>query len=165
MVSMTTKSIEGGAVPSGDLDPHDSLGFHCALTFRAFTAALERRLEGSRVSPTQFIALAHLIALGPMAQAELAGHLSITAASAVRLVDRMERDGWVARRPDRVDRRVKRVVPTAEARRMWRRISRHGRAVLEEAYAGIDRREITRAMRLLERVRANLKAGARGGAV
>ncbi len=140
------------------LDPRESLGFHCALTFRAFTAALERRLVGSGVSPTQFAALAHLIALGPMAQASLAGHLAITPASAVRLVDRMERDGWVVREADPADRRVKRVVPTAEARRAWGRISRHGRAVVDEAHAGIEAAEIARVMKLLARVRANLGA-------
>jgi len=140
------------------LDPRESLGFHCALTFRAFTAALERRLAGSGVSPTQFVALAHLIALGPMPQAELAGHLAITPASAVRLVDRMERDGWVVREADPADRRVKRVVTTAEARRVWGRISRHGRAVVDEAYKGIEAAEIARVMELLARVRANLGA-------
>jgi len=140
------------------LDPRESLGFHCALTFRAFTAALERRLTGSGVSPTQFVALAHLIALGPMPQASLAGHLAITPASAVRLVDRMERDGWVVREADPADRRVKRVAPTAEARRVWGRISRHGRAVVDEAYGGIKTAEITRVMELLARVRANLGA-------
>ena len=139
------------------LDPQESLGFHCALTFRAFTAALERRLAGSGVSATQFVALAHLIALGPMVQASLAGRLGITPASAVRLIDRMERDGWVARQADPEDRRVKRVVPTDEARAMWRSVSRHGRAVLGQAYRGIEPQEITRAMHLLERVRANLE--------
>jgi len=140
------------------LDPRESLGFHCALTFRAFTAALDRRLAGSGVSPTQFVALAHLIALGPMAQTELAGHLAITPASAVRLVDRMERDGWVVREADPADRRVNRVVPTAEARRVWGRISRHGRTLLAQAYEGIDAAEIARVMELLARVRANLGA-------
>lgn len=139
------------------LDPRESLGFHCALTFRAFTAVLERRLAGSGVSPTQFVALAHLIALGPMVQAELAGHLSITPASVVRLVDRMERDGWVERQADPQDRRVKRIVPTAEARQVWRRMSRYGKAVLEQAYGGIDAGEITQVMGVLARVRENLE--------
>ncbi len=141
------------------LDPHDSLGFHCALTFRAFTAALERRLAGSGMSPAQFIALAHLIALGPLPQAELAARLAVTPASAVRLVDRMERDGWVVRQPDPTDRRVKRVVLTDEARQVWRHVSRHGRMVLGQAYAGIEPWEITQVMHILERVRANLEGG------
>jgi len=139
------------------LDPQDSLGFHCALTFRAFTAALERRLAGTGMSPTQFVALAHLTALGPMVQAELAARLAVTPATAVRLVDRMERDGWVVRQADPKDRRVKRVVLTDEARQVWRRVSRHGRVVLGQAYAGIEPREITRVMGVLARVRANLE--------
>lgn len=140
------------------LDPQDSLGFHCALTFRAFTAALEKRLAGTGVSPSQFLALSHLMVFGSLVQAELAGHLSITPASAVRLIDRMERDGWVERQPDRQDRRVKRVVPTKEAASVWDRISALGREVLEQAYRDLPPVQIEAVKRVLLKLRRNLEA-------
>jgi MarR family transcriptional regulator, transcriptional regulator for hemolysin len=138
------------------LDPYESLGFHCNLTLKAFIAALETRLKGTGVTPVQHIALAHLTALGPLSQVELADRLSITAATAVRLVDRMERDGWVVRRSDPIDARIKRIVLTEEANEVWQKISEAARALLEDAYRGVHPAEIETVKRVLERVRRNL---------
>jgi hypothetical protein len=62
-------------------DPYESLGFHCNMTFKAFFGALEENLRGTGVSPAQFVALAQLIACGPLSQAELVSRLSITPAT------------------------------------------------------------------------------------
>ncbi len=138
------------------LDPYESLGFLCNLTFKAFVSVLERKLKGTQVSRAQFLALAHLTALGPLSQRELSNLLSIAPATAVRLVDRMERDGWVTRQVDPDDRRVKRVVPTDRASEVWEEVSKSGRATLEQAYRGIQPEEIETVKRILERLRRNL---------
>ncbi len=138
------------------LDPYESLGFHCSLTFKAFRAALEAKLEGAGVTPVEHMALAHLTALGPLSQVELADRLSITAATAVRLVDRMERDGWVVRRSDPADVRVKRLVLTEKAAEVWEVLSQFGRELLEQAYKGVHPAEIEITKRVLARVRKNL---------
>ncbi len=140
------------------LDPYESLGFHCNLTFKAFVAVLGEKLKGTGVSRAQFLALAHLTALGPLSQAELADRLSITPATAVRLVDRMERDGWVVRQTDSDDARVKRVVPTEKAAQAWEEVSQAGRSLLNQAYRGVHPSEIETVKRVLERVRRNLGA-------
>ena len=139
------------------LDPHESLGFHCSLTFRAFMRAVEAKLKGTGVSPAQFLALAHLIALGPLSQSELVDRLSITAATGVRLIDRMERDGWVKRQPSPEDARIKLVTPTRRSAEVWEKVSRAGREVLDQAYKGVHPAEIETVKRVLERVRRNLK--------
>jgi MarR family transcriptional regulator for hemolysin len=138
------------------LDPYESIGFLCNLTFKAFVSVLEHRLRGTQVSRAQFLALAHLTALGPMSQRELSNLLSITSATAVRLLDRMERDGWVKRQMDQDDRRVKRVVLTDRAAEVWEEVSQCGRATLEQAYRGIQPGEIETVKRILERMRHNL---------
>ncbi|MGA2110402.1 MAG: MarR family transcriptional regulator [Syntrophorhabdales bacterium] len=140
------------------LDPYESLGFHCGLTFKAFIASVEGKLKGTGVSPAQFLALAHLVALGPLSQTELVDRLSITKATGVRLVDRMERDGWVVRQADSTDGRIKRVVPTEKALQAWEKVSQAGREVLEQAYRGIHPAEIETVKRVLGRVRKNLGA-------
>ena len=137
-------------------DPQESLGFHCNITLKAFLGALERKLKGTGISPAQYVALAHLIALGPMSQSDLVDRLSITRATGVRLIDRMERDGWVRRSPDPKDGRVKLVVPTEQASQIWKIISRSGRAVMAQAYRKVDPVEIEMVKRVLERVRENL---------
>lgn len=140
------------------LDPYESLGFHCNLTLKAFLSALEDRLNGTGVSPAQFMAMAHLTALGAMSQRALSNLLSITPATAVRLVDRMERDGWVTRQPDPDDGRVNLVAPTAEAGKVWDEASQMVRAMLNQAYRGIHPAEIETVKRVLEQVRRNLGA-------
>jgi len=138
-------------------DPKASIGFQCSLTFRAFSSVLERKLRGTGVSQGQFVALAHLIALGPMTQSELASQLGITAASTVRLVDRMERDGWVARGQASGDRRVKVVSATEEALEIWEDLSKHARSLLQQAYQGLPPEEIEATIRTLTRIRQNLE--------
>lgn len=140
------------------LDPYESLGFHCNLTLKAFVAALEDRLKGTRLSPAQFLALAHLTALGALSQSALSNLLSITHATTVRLVDRMERDGWVTRQSDPDDGRANRVVLTEEAVKAWEEVSQTARAMLDQAYQGIHPAEIETVKRVLERVRRNLGA-------
>jgi MarR family transcriptional regulator, transcriptional regulator for hemolysin len=137
-------------------DPYESLGFHGALTGRAFMGALEKKLKGTGVSPAQFVAIGQLIALGPMTQSQLAGILSVSHATGVRLVDRMERDGWVTRETHPGDGRAKRLVPTGKAAEIWAKVSHLGREVLTEAYQGIHPSEIETVKRVLDRVRKNL---------
>lgn len=137
-------------------DPHQSLGFHCSLTLKAFVANLTHRLLGTGVSPAQFRVLTHLMADGPMVQNELCELLSITAPSAVKLIDRMQRDGWVERRADAADRRVNLIVPTERASAVWHALSVHSSAMLQQAYKDIDPAEIYRAIDVLMRVRQNL---------
>jgi len=139
-------------------NPYESLGFHCNLTLKAFVGSLEGKLKGTGVSQAQFRALAHLVALGPLPLSELADRLSITAATAVRLVDRMERDGWVTRKADLEDGRVKRIELTNEATAVWAKVSSAGRELLSEAYKDIPADEIEAVKNILERVRRNLGA-------
>lgn len=138
-------------------DPDESLGYHCNLTVRAFLGAWEGKLKGTGVSQAQLVALAQLVGAGPLSQAELVKRLSITPATGVRLVDRMERDGWVTRRPDPTDGRVNLVVPTKRAVDVWEQLSRSGRRVLEQAYRGIPPEELEKVKLILAKVRKNLK--------
>jgi len=138
--------------------PDESLGHHCNLTRKAFAGAVEKELRGSGVTPAQYLALAQLIASGPLTQSELVGRLYITRATCVRLVDRMERDGWVARRRDPKDDRVKLVVPTKRATQVWEKISHVGRTVVDRAHRGICPEELQMAKRVMEKVRDNLRA-------
>ena len=140
-----------------NFSPFESLGFHCNLTFKAFSAALEKKLSGKEVSRVQFTALAHLIALGTMPQKELAELLTITPASTVRLVDRLVRDGWVERIPDPDDRRVKLISPTPKAVNTWENMSDYVQQITVKAYAGLSDAQINMVKAVLQKVRENLK--------
>lgn len=140
-------------------DPHKSLGFQCELTLKTFIRNLAQRLDGTGVSPTQFRVLAHLMADGSQTQAELCELLSISPPSAVKLIDRMERDGWVVREADERDRRVNRVACTAQAEDIWEDITEHSIKLLEQAYQGIPSDKIDATIDLLKTVRSNIENG------
>ena len=57
------------------------------------------------ISPADLDALEHLEADGPLTQRQLGERLSLTSGAVTMLVDRLERSGWVQRRPHPTDRR------------------------------------------------------------
>lgn len=65
-------------------------------------AALARQ---ARVSETDLAALEHLEAAGPLTQRDLGARLALSSGAVTMLVDRLERAGWVNRRPHPSDRR------------------------------------------------------------
>src|SRR6516225_11115468 len=65
-------------------------------------AALARH---AGISATDLDALEHLEADGPLTQKDLGDRLSLTSGAVTMLVDRLERAGWVHRRPHPGDRR------------------------------------------------------------
>ncbi len=67
------------------------------------------------ISPTDLDALEHLEAAGPLTQRELGTRLALTSGAITMLVDRLERAGWVRRRPHPSDRRSVLVELSAQA--------------------------------------------------
>lgn len=137
---------------------YDSIGFHCTLTNKSFFAAMDRKLRGTNISPVQFRALVQLITKGPMSQNSLNEILVITSATGARLFDRMERDGWVVRKPDDKDKRVKNLEATEKAREIWKVVDPLGRELLAESVAGIDPDELELTKRVLAKIRNNLES-------
>jgi len=75
---------------------------HFGLQRDRMRAALARR---AGISLTDLDALEHLEADGPLTQRDLGERLSLTSGAVTMLVDRLERVGWVHRRPHPSDRR------------------------------------------------------------
>ena len=140
-----------------NVDPYESIGFHCSLTYRAFAKVLEERLHEIGIKPSQFLALSHLIALGPMPQGELASFLSTSSVTVVKLIDRMERDGWVVRKQSEEDRRVKLVYLTRKAKGQWIDLTTIARSVIQQAHKGLTEDEIDTVKKLLGKIRKNLE--------
>ena len=71
--------------------------------------------SGSGLGPADLDALEHLEAAGPLTQRQLGERLSLTSGAITMLVDRLERAGWVRRRPHPSDRRSVLVELSAQA--------------------------------------------------
>lgn len=95
------------------------IGANGAALHRFFTRALHRALSGDGLTHLQFLAIYHIHTNdAPLSQGVLAEHLAIEGQTFVRMLDAMEKQGWVRRVPDAVDRRVKRIALAAPPARL-----------------------------------------------
>ena len=95
---------------------------------------------------------------------ELAEMMEVEKATAGRMIDRLVANGWVERRTQPGDRRVKRVYLTPEAERVHKRIWRVAEDTVETALADLSARESKQLFALLQRVKETLVSGANGSA-
>ncbi len=128
---------------------------------RHWRSALGNRLAPHGLSEATWRVLLHIDLLGGRAtQAVLAARIGIEAPTMVRLLDRMERDGWVRRTPSAEDRRINWVEPTATGRKVIRKVSSAASDMRSQALAGLTLQDMEHFLAMLARVDARLDAGA-----
>ena len=91
-----------------------------------------------------------------VSQARLAELAEVDAMTMVRILDRMEADEVLERRPDPADRRARRLYLTAKAKPLLDEIWRLSDATRAEVFAGIGKNERDVFIGVLERIHANM---------
>jgi DNA-binding MarR family transcriptional regulator len=94
-----------------------------------------------------------------VAQARLAELLEIEPISVSRLVDRMEEGGWIERRADAADRRVRMIFPTAKASAAYAEVKILAGEVYEDSLAGVSPEDRRVLIKGLEAMAENLAEG------
>ena len=79
-------------------------------------------------------------------------------ASAGRMIDRMQKNGWVERRADSDDRRINRLYLTADARRAHKDMWAVAEATVDDALAPLSAAEREQFTRLAARVKGQLQS-------
>ena len=132
-----------------------------AVADRLHSAALHllRRLrtedDALGISPPRLSALSVVVFAGPIGIGALAAAEAVAAPTMTRLVDGLEKDGLVRRRPDPADARGVLVEPTATGKRILTKGRRQRVRTLAEGLAGLTSEEladIRRGAELIERV-------------
>ncbi|MEN8376594.1 MAG: MarR family transcriptional regulator [Gemmatimonadota bacterium] len=101
--------------------------------YASVTARLEPEITKHGVTRTQFEVLEALLHLGPMNQRQLGEKILSSKGNITTVLDNLERDGLVERRPVEGDRRQKLVALTAAGRKRIRRIfPRQADAIVRE---------------------------------
>ena len=100
--------------------------------------------------------LTHLARHEGINQVTLARILDIRPISLVRLLDRLEAAGFVVRRPDPDDRRVRVLALTAKALPIIERIDGLTRRIYDDLQLGISKAEVSQLRALLCRIRSKL---------
>lgn len=140
------------------MDRSRIFGFLVKDVARLSSKNFERLASGLNLTLPQCRVLAAIERQEGLSQVRLAELSDTDAMTVVRILDRMERDGWVERRPDPADRRARQLFLTAAAlpviAEMWE-IADRSRA---EALGGLTTAQREQLFDLLEHVQRNLNA-------
>jgi MarR family transcriptional regulator for hemolysin len=134
----------------------EGLGFVVHDVARMMRWQFDRRASDLKLTRSQWSVLAHLLRSDGIQQRELAEQMDITAITLTGLLDRMEREGWVERRADPVDRRAKRIFLTEKVAPVTKELRALAREIRKIALQGLSEAEQQQLMSLLLKVRSNL---------
>jgi DNA-binding MarR family transcriptional regulator len=146
----------------------DSLFYWTGLLEDRYNQLFVQAMRPFRVTVSRYRTLAILTELADLTVNELARHSSVERSALSRLLDQMEREALIARRPSRADRRAVEIRITAKGREAFLAMRPVRRAVLQQAVDGIAPVEIDRMRTVIQRMLHNLDnakpAGKRGRA-
>jgi len=143
-------------VPKFDDDRH--VGFLSADISRLMRTEFDRQVSALGVTRAQWMVLARLARRPGCSQTELADMMEMERATAGRLVDRLEENGLVRRKPDPTDRRVRRVFPTELATGQQAQMRAVADAIVDDALSDLNAEQRETLMTLMESVRARLSS-------
>jgi len=129
---------------------------------RLIRTVFDRRVREIGLTRAQWLVLTRLYRRPGASQSELAEMLEIDRASAGRMIDRMEKSGWIERRADGLDRRIWRLHLTTEARRMHAKMWRRAEATVDDALGPLSLAERAQFTRMAARVKERLQQMASG---
>lgn len=141
-----------------EYDFEESVSYWVGLTAHIFEGALNNELAGTGITLRQVQVLACLALYGNLPQKDLSTYLRIEPSTMVRILDRMERDGWINRCPAPQDRRKKIIQPTSKAAAKWEEIIACGGRMERQATAGLDQGQLAILKETLGIIRKNLGA-------
>ena len=143
-------------------DMKNSLGFLLHDATRLLRKRFEARGSEYGLSSAQWRMLVLLVKEEGASQARLAELLEIEPISVSRLIDRMEDGGWVERRQDASDRRVRMVFATAKAHDAFDKVKSLAAGLYDEALAGLSAKEREALIAGLKTICNNLSDGESG---
>ena len=117
---------------------------------------IQQLLETLELYQGQPPALRELWKQEGLTQSELASRLKITPATVSRMLQRMEKTGFIRREPDPDDQRVTRVFLTGAGRAVQEQVECVFRTLEAETFAGLNPEELCLLRGLLLRLRENL---------
>ncbi len=133
----------------------ETFPFEIGETAHALRKAFDRIAVGLGVTRAQWKVLFRLTRQPGLRQVELADMLDIEPITLCRIVDRLEESGLVERTRDPDDRRAWRLHVTEQAQPLVEKLRAVGATLVEQAFAGIDAKDIENARQVLARVREN----------
>ena len=136
--------------------PSPTLGYVVADLTRLFGRVFDRRSAHLGLTRAQWRALKRIHLHEGLTQAALAELLDMEPIAVGRVVDRLQKSGFVERRADPEDRRCWRLHLLPQSMQVMDGITALSEQLREEALAGIEANDRDTTMRVLAQVRDNL---------
>ena len=133
-----------------------NLGFLLGDIARLTRISFDRRVLSLGLTRSQWWVLTYALREPGLTQSALAEHLEIGKVALGNLVDRLEAKGWVERRPDPRDRRIKRVYLTEAVKPIIDSMREPAEALFETTVSGLSKDERETLIELLLVVKGNL---------
>jgi DNA-binding MarR family transcriptional regulator len=133
----------------------ETLPFEIGETAHALRKAFDRLAVGLGVTRAQWKVLFKLTRTPGLRQVELADLLDLEPITLCRIVDRLEEAQLVERSRDPDDRRAWRLHVTDKARPLIGKLQAIGAELVEQAFAGIDPKDIETTRKVLALAREN----------
>ncbi|WP_422014237.1 MarR family winged helix-turn-helix transcriptional regulator [Reyranella sp.] len=143
-------------------DDDEYIGYVLSDVARLIRTVFDRRVRDIGLTRAQWLVLTRLYRRPGASQTELADMLEIDRASAGRMIDRMQKNGWVERRADSEDRRINRLYLTEDARRAHKDMWAIAETTVDDALAPLSAAERAQFTRLAARVKGQLQSMAGG---
>ena len=126
------------------------------LVTHAWRTELDRRLRPLGFSHSRWLLLLHLSRNDGCTHRELAQSMGIEAATLVKLVDHMEKEGLLKRCTSETDRRVKHLRLSEEGKKVVENIRSYAADLRKEVLSGLSQSEIKTALDVLNNIRGKL---------
>ena len=138
-------------------DYEDTIGFvvysASKMMQKAFDLELRNKAGINLVQSKVIFALN--IQSGPT-QRELADKIGVESPTLVPIIDKMEQDGYVKRKPDAKDRRIKRIYATAKVDSLWDSMMECATQIKKTSVKDLSENEIKSALKVVKKITENL---------
>lgn len=145
-----------------DLNTNLRFGFLIHDVSRLRRIVVDRSLKPLGITRSQWWVLAFLSRRDGMTQTAVAADLDLTKVAIGGLVDRMETAGFVERRPDAIDGRVRRIFLTKAGAKLVSKIRTSVDQIESEILAGVTEEQLNHAaetLRILKRTLLEIAGG------
>lgn len=139
------------------LDDQAYIGYVIADVARLLRTVCDRRVRKLGLTRAQWLAITRLHRRPGLSQSEVADLLEVEKATACRLLDRLEGKKWIERRPDKKDRRIKRIFLTPRANRVYASIWPIAESTVDEALGDLSEAERRQLLDMILRVKGKLQ--------
>jgi MarR family transcriptional regulator for hemolysin len=137
----------------------NSIGYIVYSASKAFQKAFDLELRNKiGITLTQSKVIFALYMFSGLTQRELADKIGVETPSLVPIIDKMEKDGYLKRKLDSKDRRLKRIYTTPKTDALWDSMLECGLQIRKVSLNKVSEHEAKSALETIKKITENLSA-------